>query len=326
LADFADNPNKPVVDRIVTTFFAALRDEAGASHMKSLIAQYPHFVTQTLLEVQGLLCHIQSFVLSIADDFDETAIDPTIFSIPLMHAQALARDFASSVISRRPPVTLSNESDRIPPLFVSLNPPALPAKRPYEQDGNSSNQRQRHDNNNNRTGNYQGRNNNGSGNGTGNGSATQNNNGSTSGSPAQNNRNNGQNGSSNGGNGGSGGNNNNNRTTKVSSTGLRIVPKDPANPPSSYLCQGTDDCVQDKLICLNYLRGGCKFGTNCFRFHANAMNDIPTDIRTRLQARVREQGYDLQTKNRNSGNGDSGNNGNNGANRSNDTPANGPPR
>jgi hypothetical protein len=50
------------------------------------------------------------------------------------------------------------------------------------------------------------------------------------------------------------------------------------------------------MICMNFLRGGCNLGTNCFRFHASYMNDLPQGFRDRFQAHLGNQGYALKPK------------------------------
>jgi hypothetical protein len=127
LPDYTSNPNKPVVDRIVTTYFSALRDEMGSNFAEKMIHQFPHCVTQWMTTVQGLLCQIQTFVNSVPDDFDELAIDPSIFTTPLLNAASMARDFAAAMAGQHPPHTLSNEVEPSPPSTShSTHPPSVP--------------------------------------------------------------------------------------------------------------------------------------------------------------------------------------------------------
>jgi hypothetical protein len=259
MTDFVTDPNKPVIDRIATTYLGILRDEMGASFIKRMTQIYPHCVTQIMSILQSYQSMIQSFVNCVPEDFDELTIDPAIFQAPLEGAMHAARDLSLAITAKQPPPTLSNDTDRIPPIYMDLYPPA---KRAIEHP-QGPNQRLRSDPSSTR--------------GTG-----------ILRSPSITNNTNNNNNNSGGRTDGS---------DKSQSTGLRIAPIDADNPPGSYFCRALDEAVADeKLLCINFLRGGCSFGQSCYRFHANTMADLPQSFLDRLQAHLNTQGYHLVAK------------------------------
>jgi hypothetical protein len=124
MTDFVTDPNKPVIDRIATTYLGILRDEMGASFIKRMTQIYPHCVTQIMSILQSYQSMIQSFVNCVPEDFDELTIDPAIFQAPLEAAMHAARDLSLAITAKQPPPTLSNDTDRIPPIYMDLYPPA----------------------------------------------------------------------------------------------------------------------------------------------------------------------------------------------------------
>jgi hypothetical protein len=119
LPDYTSNSNKLVVDRIITTFFAA---------------------------VQGLICHIQAFVRNVPEDFDELTINPSVFTTPLQNAERLASNFATAITCQQPPCSLSNDPEHLPPIFLVLYPSPKRANEPTSTP-QGQNQRQRSDSN-----------------------------------------------------------------------------------------------------------------------------------------------------------------------------------
>jgi hypothetical protein len=268
LPDYTSNPNKPVVDRIITTYYAALRDEMGSNFTARMIGIFPHFVTQWMTTAQGLLCQIQAFVRNVPEDFDELSINPSVFTTPLQNADSLAREYSTAMMSQQPPRSLSNDPEQLPFIYLALYPSS---KRAIEPSPPSQGQNQRHRSDSNTS------------------------------TPRWNNGNqtNGPNSNNNGNNNGHGGgrSNDTDNSGRAQSTGLCIAALDPANPPQNYTCTAPDEAVAyDKMICMNFLRNGCQLGPNCFRFHANVMNDLPQGFRDRFQTHIGNQGYVLKPK------------------------------
>jgi hypothetical protein len=112
---FLTNPNKPVIDRIATTYLGILRDEMGASFLERMIHNYPHCVMQIMSTLQGYQSMIQTFVNCVPNDFDELTIDPAIFQAPLEAAIHAARDLSFAINAKQPPPSFSIDADRIPP-------------------------------------------------------------------------------------------------------------------------------------------------------------------------------------------------------------------
>jgi hypothetical protein len=207
LPDYTSNSNKPVVDRIITMFFAALRDKTGSNFAARMIGTFPHCVTQWMATVQGLLCHIQAFVRNVPEDFDKLTIDPSVFTTPLQNAERLASDFATAITCQQPPRSLSNDPEHLPPIFLALYPSSKRANDPTSPP-QGQNQRQRSDSNT---------------------IPARWNNGGQSNGPYSNNN------SNNNGNGG-GCTNDTDNSGRAQSSGFCIAAMDPANPPQIYAC------------------------------------------------------------------------------------------